>query len=249
MGWWECPPKPAEDDWTFHADYAFQVHTSYAAASHPMLVHDVNADGLNDIIVGAAHTYGLAWLRQSQDAVGQRNFEQLWVETDFGQFHTMALGDLDGDGTPDLLTGKRLFAHHGRDVSCYEPLFVFWYDMVGGDFQRHVMAFNHLPKLEDDLTRRNPPPNFVPAVGMKVHIRDMDADGHNDAIICGKGGLYVFYWRGQTPTEKPQLRLPPEEDYPTWERWQNMPLPEASPIPRKIHGKGTLPVGTKRGKR
>ena len=34
----------------------------------------------------------------------------------------MAMGDLDGDGKQDVLTGKRLFAHHGRDVSTYDPL-------------------------------------------------------------------------------------------------------------------------------
>ncbi|MFV2065398.1 MAG: family 16 glycoside hydrolase [Pirellulales bacterium] len=240
-GWWQCPAKPAVDDWTFHADYRFKVFAAYAAASHPMLVVDVDQDGLNDILVGAAHTYGLAWLQQGKGSDGERTFKQHWVETEFGQFHTMAMGDLDGDGKPDLLTGKRLFAHHGRDVSCYEPLAVFWYDMKGGTLNRHILAFNHLQDLPDDLTKRNPPPNFVPAVGMKIHIKDMDADGYNDAVICGKGGLYIFYRRGTTPTLKPPHRLPPEDTYPTWERWQSMPRPDPPPIPRKIHGAGPAP--------
>ena len=69
--------------------------------------------------------------------------------------------------------------------------------MRGGPLNRHLFAFNHLPKMEDDLTARNPAPNFVPAVGMKTHIVDIDADGRNDAVICGKGGLYVLYNRGE----------------------------------------------------
>lgn len=251
-GWWECPPKPADEDWVFHDDYRFEmVHpggAGFNAASHPMLVHDVNADGLNDILVGSSHNYGLAWLEQKQPRGGKRLFEQHWIETEYGQFHTMALGDLDGDGALDLLTGKRLFAHHGRDVTCYEPLFVFWYDFKGGKPSRHIMAFNHLQDLPDDLTRRNPAPNFVPAVGMKVHIADMDADGNKDGVICGKGGLYVFYRRGATPTGKPPHRLPPEETYPSWEAWTKMPLPEPAPIPRKIHGDGPAPMGMGKGK-
>ena len=135
VGWYEAPARPASEPWTFHADYL--VHRvdqpdKRIAASHPILVHDVNGDGRNDIIVGASHEYGLAWLEQKVDAAGKRTFETHWIETDFGQFHTMALGDLNGDGKPDLVTGKRLFAHHGRDTSCYDPLFAFWYDMQGG---------------------------------------------------------------------------------------------------------------------
>ena len=126
-------------------------------------------------------------------------------------------------------------------MTCYEPLFVFWYDFAEGAPRRHLLAFNHLSNLADDLTKRNPPPNFVPAVGMKVHIKDMDADGANDAVICGKGGLYVFYRRGQTPEGKPAHRLPPEDTYPSWEKWTTMPVPGPAPLPRKIHGPGTAP--------
>ena len=219
VGWWQAPEQPTKDRWTFHPDYQFQSAGRYTSASHPMLVHDVNNDGLNDLIVGAAHVYGLSTLIQSVDDQGKRRFRQVDVETDYGQFHTMALGDLDGDGKDDLVTGKRLFAHHGRDTSCYEPLFAFWYNIQDGQFKRHILAFNHLPKLEDDKTSRNPAPNFVPAVGMKVNIADIDADGNNDIVVSGKGGLYVFYRRGSSPQPRPKHRLPHEDNYPSWTDW------------------------------
>ncbi len=223
VGWYEAPSKPAEQKWIFHGDYQFHPVDNpkgRTAASHPMLIYDVNEDGLNDIIVGTAHTYGLAWLEQSLDAEGKRSFTQHWIETDFGQFHTMVMGDLNGDGKPDVVTGKRLFAHHGRDVSWHEPLFFFWYDVQGGKFERHILSFNHLPWYPGEKNV-NPPPNFVPAVGMKINIADMDKNGRNDVVVSGKGGLYIFYNKRVTPSPKGEHSLPPEGNYPTWRPWHN----------------------------
>ncbi len=76
-----------------------------------------------------------------------------------------------------------------------------------------------MPQLMDDDTHRNPAPNFVPAVGMKVNIADIDADGNNDIVVSGKGGLYVFYRRGSSPQPRPQQRLPHEDNYPSWFDW------------------------------
>jgi len=211
-GWYENPGDRARPAWTFHKDYTF-----FTAASHPIIVHDVNGDGLNDIIIGASHTYGLAWLEQSVKD-GKRSFTQHWIETDFGQFHTLAMGDLDGDGKPDMVTGKRLFAHHGRDVSCYDPLFAFWYKIRDGKFERHILSFNHIPWYPTE-TNVNPAPNYAIAVGMKLNIADMNKDGRNDIIVAGKGGLYVFYNEGTAPRQPGKLRLSPEETYPSWRQW------------------------------
>ena len=65
---------------------------------------------------------------------------------------------MNGDGKLDLVTGKRLFGHDGRDESEFDPLFLFWYDIQGGKFQRHVISFNHLQydfrKLFDEMERQ-----------------------------------------------------------------------------------------------
>ncbi|HIJ52932.1 MAG TPA: VCBS repeat-containing protein [Planctomycetes bacterium] len=220
VGWYEGPRHPTKDKWIFHEDYKFTVARGSGAASHPILVYDVDEDGLNDIIIGAAHAYGLVWMKQSVSSTGKRTFKQIWVETGFGQFHTIAMDDLNGDGKPDLVSGKRLFAHHGRDTSCYDPLFTFWYDIQGGKFERHVLSYNHLPWYSAEKNI-NPAPNYAIAVGMKLNIADMDKDGHNDIIVCGKGGLYIFYYRGKTPSPRVKIRLSPESTYPSWIPWHN----------------------------
>jgi hypothetical protein len=119
-----------------------------------------------------------------------------------------------------LVTGKRLFAHHGRDTSCYDPLFAFWYDLQGGKFVRHVLSYNHLAWIPGEKND-NPPPNGAIAVGMKLNIADLDKDGDNDIIVAGKTGLYVFYNEGTTPRERGPHRLPPEAAYPSWVDWRN----------------------------
>jgi hypothetical protein len=219
VGWYEQPPDASVTPWTFHPDYEFAPAMGKGgAASHPILVYDVDGDGLNDIIIGSAHAYGLAWLQQKVDAAGKRTFVTHWIETGYSQFHTLALGDLNGDGKPDLVTGKRLFAHHGHDIGAFEPLYTFWYDIKGGAFERHIISYNHLPYYPEE-GGINPPPNYVVSAGMKLNIVDLNKDGRNDIVLAGKGGLYVFYNQGKPPTPPLLHKLAPEETYPTWRPW------------------------------
>ena len=218
VGWYEQPRKATDRKWPFHDDYRFvPARHRGGGASHPILVHDVDEDGLNDILIGSSHAYGLAWLQQIVDGSGKRTFKTHWIETEYSQFHTLALGDLTGDNKPDLVTGKRLFAHHGSDIGAGEPLYAFWYDIQKGGFERHILSYSHLPHYPGDMI--NPAPNYVVSVGMKLNIADIDKDGRNDVIIAGKGGLYVFFNKGNPTTEGVRNKLPAPDSYPTWRDW------------------------------
>ncbi len=220
QGWYEQPETDIDKEWPFHADWSFEAALANKAPStaHPNLVFDVNEDGLNDVIIGSAHSYGLAWYEQKLDAAGNRSFERHWIETQYSVFHTLALGDLNGDGKEDLIAGKRLFAHYGGDVGVGDPSFVFWYDMKGGEFERHILSYNHVPYYPDE-GGISPPPNNVVGVGMKINVKDMDKDGRTDVVLAGKTGLYVFYNKGNPPTPAYANELAPYHTYPTWREW------------------------------
>ncbi|MCL5746406.1 MAG: DUF1080 domain-containing protein [Acidobacteria bacterium] len=237
-GWWENPPNASTDKWTWHPDYRFEG----GAASHPILVYDVNRDGLNDILIGNSHGFGLAWLEQKATS-GKRSFVQHWAEIDFDGFHTLELGDLDGDGRPELVTGKRLFPHHGRDIGEFNPLFMFYYTISpSGQWGRHLLSYNHIPwyPLQDT---KNPAPNYAIGAGMKLNIDDMDGDGKKDVIATGKSGLYILYNKGLPNKTGPMMRrdtfpLEDENAYPSWIEWSTpMPQPDKEGFTPLFNGK------------
>jgi hypothetical protein len=219
-GWFEAPPRPTEQEWTWHPDYQFKAYGSDrpGGAGLPILIHDANEDGMNDLIIGSDHGYGLAWYEQKMDG-GKRTFVPHWIETEYPTFHTMGLGDLDGDGKPELVTGKQVFAHNGGDVGGFEPVFVFYYTIDKGRFQRHIVSYSHLTPYFGPGSEKQPPPDFVVGVGMRLQIADMDGNGKQDIIIPCKTGLYVFMNQGYSPRDRGANWLPDRDSYPSHKTW------------------------------
>jgi dienelactone hydrolase len=171
-GWLEAPEDRRRGRWLWHPE--FQLDRD---ASVPILVTDVDGDGDADLIWGRGHRTGVWWLEQSSGD-GQRTWTAHAIDTSWSQPHTIELGDLDGDGRPELVAGKRYLGHDGRDPGEWDPLVIYCYKYVPATrtWRRGVIS-----------------PEGGPAgFDLDPKIVDLDGDGDLDVLAPGRSGLYWF---------------------------------------------------------
>ena len=65
----------------------------------------------------ASDQFGIWW--HEQTAANQWQTHE--IDRSFSQTHGLCLADMDGDGLPDLVTGKRWWAHGGADPGADMP--------------------------------------------------------------------------------------------------------------------------------
>ena len=95
------------------------------------------------------------------------------------------MADINGDGQPDLITGKRYFAHNGKDSGAFEPAVLYWFEYKPGSIPSWI------PHLIDKNS----------GVGLQLVVKDLDMDGLADIIVANKKGLFYFE---QIPKENKQ---------------------------------------------
>ncbi len=189
-GWYEQPAE-AGAAWVFHAE--FQL----GAAGVMILGYDVNGDGLTDVIWGNGHGFGLQWLKQTKSAAGEREWTKLTIDDTFSQVHTLLLADLDGQGEPELVTGKRVYAHEVEPGATDGSVVLsFQYDRASEKWIRSTIfqgdpALNAPNDAKDRWALKDFPAGTA-GTGLQMAAVDMDADGDVDLVCPGKSGLYLF---------------------------------------------------------
>ena len=182
------------DKWEWHPEW------NLGDAGFPIIGYDVNRDGKQDIIYGQGHGYGLYWLEQ-QGGAGSRQWVRHTIDGSFSQSHAVAMADIDSDGEPELLTGKRYRGHDGGDPGSYDPLVVYYYKL-----DRKTAQFTRVPISM----------NGTAGVGTQFIVADLDGDGDIDLATAGKTGVHFFENLRINPVPKQQREKEILLNHTTW---------------------------------
>ena len=154
------------DKWTWHPEWEL------GDAGFPILDYDVNGDGKMDLIYGHGHSFGLYWLEQKVSG-GRRTWMRHTIDDSFSEAHALKLADIDDDGEPELITGKRY--RGDPDPGLYDPLCIFYYKI-----DRRTATFTRFPISY----------NGTAEIGTQIIVTDIDGDGDKDILVAGKTGVH-----------------------------------------------------------
>lgn len=166
VGWWEAPAENAPGEWKFHP-------AKFGEDCAQMYAYDFDGDGDNDVLSSSAHRTGIWWHEQTADG-----WKPHLINDEFSQTHSICLADINGDGLPDFVTGKRWWAHGAAgDPGSDQPAVMYWFE----------------------LSRKDGKPVWTPrqfdhdsGVGTQFEVADMNGDGLLDVITANKKGAHYF---------------------------------------------------------
>lgn len=171
-GWWEHPEKATDNQpWVFHP-------AALGEAAADMYAYDMDGDGKNDVISSSAHKFGIWWHKQRGDAGANPTFQKMDLFPKLvSETHAAHFKDIDGDGRPDLITGKRWWSHGRAEPGSDGPAAVYWLKNTKG--ADGITQFTPI-LIDDDC-----------GIGTQFEVADINGDGLLDVIVSNKKGVRI----------------------------------------------------------
>jgi hypothetical protein len=186
-GWWKAPEEMTSAPWTFN-------EAKFGGGCSQMYVYDFDGDGDNDVLSASPHDYGIWWHENegkkepeaSAPGASQPStlnsqplptFKQHEIDKTFSETHAVVLADINGDGLPDFVTGKRWWSHGGHGPGGGEPAVLHWYEL-----KRENGTATWIKHTIDEDS----------GVGTAFEVADINGDGLLDFAISNKKGTFVF---------------------------------------------------------
>jgi hypothetical protein len=203
-GWWEGPKDAAKETWKYHPS-AFGRYGRGIMGGALMGVYDVNGDGLADVVTALnAHGWGLAWFEQKRDQGGNIGFVKHMIADDlttkaenaggvaFSEPHAAVFADVNGDGIPDFVVGKRYLSHVNTflDPDPFGQPVLYVYKTVRDPKAPGGARF--VPELIDNES----------GAGSDMVAEDLNHDGKVDIITATRFGTDVFWGNGPSKTRR-----------------------------------------------
>jgi hypothetical protein len=172
--WWEQPEKPdGKTPWKRHP---LQVPDACA----DLFAYDMDGDGKADVLGTSAHRFGIWWHKQrGADKDGNPSFQKMDLFPKLvSESHAAHFKDIDGDGRPDLITGKRWWSHGKAEPGSDGPAAIYWLkNEKGAD---GLVKFT--PMVIDNDS----------GIGTQFEVADFNGDGLLDVIVSNKKGVFVI---------------------------------------------------------
>jgi FG-GAP-like repeat len=183
-GWWEAPPRDqlGKGPWTFHAmNLTPDGNPGYLPAAD-LYVDDLDLDGDQDIMMSSAHLLGIWWF-ENTGTNAEPVFKYHLISEVVTQTHALNFADINGDGTKDLITGKRWWAHGPKGDPIANPNadpLVVWFEIVktkgkAPEFKPHVIG-----------------ESSGSGVGTQFLVTDFNGDKLLDILVSNKKGTNLL---------------------------------------------------------
>ncbi len=173
-GWWEQPEKAdGVTAWKFHPG-------GVTDQSSDLFAFDMDNDGKADILHTSAHKYGIWWAKQlppTKDGHPEWKKNELFKDL-VSETHAAHFTDIDGDGTPDLVTGKRWWSHGKGEPGSDKSPHIYWLQ-VSRDTDGLAKLTPHV--IDDDS-----------GIGTQFVVADINGDKLLDVVSSNKKGVRVI---------------------------------------------------------